>query len=188
MADLRDLLFGDVPLAEWTGDDEPWALFRDPTPENLHAVLATPGLDSRHYLEAWFGLRTLGERAPATLYGVVLDVPVDGGVDTLAAYPDHSARYLNHSGAAIVWDRTDPAIAGHIDAVLQAAAPLLGLAGVWEGERPPLRTGLARVSLLCADGLHFGEGPAAPFIASAEAGPVFAAGIALMQALIAVSG
>ena len=188
MADLRDLLFGDVPLGEWAAEGEPWSRFGDPTAANLHAVLDTQGLESRHYLEAWLGLRALGETAPATLYGVVLDVPVDGGLDTLAAYADQSARYLNHSGAAIVWDRDDAAIAALVDAVLQAGRPLLALAGVWDGSRPPVPTDTARVSLLCADGLHFGQGPSGPFMGSAEGSPVFGAGAALMEALIERAG
>jgi hypothetical protein len=42
--------------------------------------------------------------------GVVLEVPSGGAYDTLAAYADGSARYLNFSGKAIFWDAPDPKV------------------------------------------------------------------------------
>src|SRR4051794_629643 len=112
---LREVLFGDVPLGDWAAAsaEEPWASFRaaaealarsDPAGARgaLESVLAQTGLESRHYLQAWSGLRAIGIAPPDAeakrVYGVVLDVPVSGGLDTLAAYEDRSARYLNHAG------------------------------------------------------------------------------------------
>jgi len=118
---FRETLFGDMPLSSWAaaGTGEPWARFsnaaarldrRDRTGamEELRSILHLSGLESRHYLEAWCGLRDAGV-APAPdeakhVYGIVLDVPVNSGLDTLAAYEDRRARYINFSGAVIVWD------------------------------------------------------------------------------------
>lgn len=199
---LRELLFGDLPIEQWSGDSTelPWrhfrtaadALQRDDAPaarSALHTVLATPGLESRHYLQAWDGMRQAGaEAAPqvaSTLYGVVLDVPVEGGLDTLAAYADHTARYLNFSGKVLVWEVQDPDIQCLIDAVLFAGRRVLEVAGPWDGPRPPLADGLARVSLLTPQGLHFGEAPVDALLQDPVAGPVFTTGAQLMQALIA---
>ena len=41
---------------------------------------------------------------------MVVEVPMRGAYDTLAAYQDGSARYLNFSGAAIFWDARDEAV------------------------------------------------------------------------------
>jgi hypothetical protein len=118
------------------------------------------------------------------LYGVVLDLPVNGGVDTLAGYEDGSARYINHAGSIIVYDGDDPTIKAIVNALIELSAPLLQFAGVWEGARPPLRSGRARISLLTAQGLHFGEGPADGFFDAPPALEPFRAATLLMQKLI----
>lgn len=199
--DLRELLFGDVPLHRWagTGDAPPWSLFRaaathlaadDATAARaaLADVLAQPGLESRHYLQAWDALRTLGLTPPADqakhVYGVVLDVPVTGGLDTLAAYEDHTCRYLNHSGSAIIWEQPDPIIDPLIERLLAAGRDLVHLIGPWDGSRPPLPTGQARLSLLCPSGLHFGQAPLNVLQSDERAQAAFATGAQLLAALV----
>lgn len=202
-ADMRELLFGDVPVAAWaaSGAGEPWAYFRNAAEElargdrrsaedDLMAVVTMPGLESRHYAQAWNVLRELGvvPRADEAqrVYGVVLDVPMEGGRDTLAAYEDGSARYLNYSGRAIVWDAPgrDIEVDARIGALLQSGRALATMIGPWVGARPPLGAGNARISLLTPSGLHFGEGPFGALTQDPMAGPVFRAGAALMRALI----
>ena len=201
MTELRELLFGDVPIEDWAGtsNEPPWTHFQDaehamahadvPAAEAaLHAVLDTPELESRQYLQAWSCLRQLDRDAltglPEHLFGAVLDVPLEQGYDTLAAYEDHTARYLNQGGGAIIWHVADREMDALVDALLTAARPLLATVGVWESARPPLTAGRARVSLLTAEGLHFTEGAFDKLAQLAPTGPVFAAGTALMAALI----
>lgn len=201
MTELRELLFGDVPIGDWAGTspEAPWIHFQDaehamaradvPAAEAaLHAVLNTPDLESRQYLQAWSCLRQLDRDAltgvPEELYGVVLDVPLETGVDTLAAYQDRSARYLNQGGGAIVWDTHDPVMDDLIDAMLAAAQPLTATIGVWESSRPPLTTGQARISLLTAEGLHFRDGGFDDLFQDPATAPVLSAGAALMAELI----
>ena len=71
-----------------------------------------------------------------------------------------------------------------VDALLTAARPLLATVGVWEGARPPLTAGLARISLLTPEGLHFTEGAFTQLAEDQPTAAVFAAGTALMSALI----
>jgi hypothetical protein len=198
---LRETLFGDVPLAVWAGTSatEPWRSFaqvsalasqdRDAAIRGLEEILARPGLESRHYLEAWTSLTSVGVRPPAGeakhLYGVVLDLPVRGGLDTLAAYEDLSARYLNFSGAAIIWEHPDSSLDDLIRALIGAGGDLLAKIGPWEGPRPPLPQGQARISLLTPSGLHFGQADPSLLSRDAMAAPVLQAATALMQALIA---
>jgi hypothetical protein len=201
MTELRELLFGDVPIETWAGtsNEKPWTHFQDaehamaradvPAAETaLHAVLDTADLESRQYLQAWSCLRQLDRDAltalPERLYGVVLDVPLEQGYDTLAAYDDHTARYLNQAGGAIIWHAEDGVMDALVDALLTAARPLLTTVGVWESARPPLAAGRARISLLTAEGLHFTEGPFDGLTRDPGTGAVFTAGVALMAALI----
>jgi hypothetical protein len=201
MTELRELLFGDVPIEDWAGasNEPPWTHFEDAqhamanadvaaAEAALHAVLDTPGLESRQYLQAWSCLRQLDRDAltdlPEHLYGVVLDVPLEQGYDTLAAYEDHTARYLNQAGGAIIWHAEDATMDALVDALLTAARPLLTTVGVWENARPPLTTGLARITLLTAEGLRFAEGSFEHLSADYGTGAVFTTGVALMAALI----
>jgi hypothetical protein len=177
--DTRDTLFGDLPPDEWPPAGEvaagfPWSAFavarrhlgagqtRDAVFTWLE-ILETPNLETRHYLQAWHFLRQLGEQPIATsakhVLGVVVEVALPEGLDLLAAYADHSARYYNYSGAAVIWDRPNVSLDERIDALLTAATDVVRQIGPWEGARPPApRGGDLRISFLTPSGLHFGEG------------------------------
>ena len=206
--ELRDTLFGDLPLSEWPADPssaggEPWSSFaaarrsldagdRASAVASLRRVLSTRGLESRHYLQAWHSLRQAGERPAGDeakrLYGVVVEVAMPGGLDLLAAYEDGTARYYNYSGAGIVWERPDASLDAAVSALLEAGRTLAAQIGPWEGERPPAPQGDdVRVSLLTPSGLHFGQGPFDALASDGLGGPVIAAATRLMQELIAKS-
>ena len=200
---LRETLFGDVPLSAWAAGaaGEPWASFSSAAVrlgqgdraggiDALRSIVQASGLESRHYLEAWCSLREAGI-APAPdearhLYGVVVDVPVKSGLDTLAAYENRGARYINFRGTVIVWEAPDSRLDGHIHKLLAAGRTLVGGIGPWEGKRPPLAPGQARISLLTPSGLHFGQAPLAALAQDAMAAPVIHAATELMQALVAI--
>jgi hypothetical protein len=205
--DIRDVLFGDSPADSWPVDtsdalEEPWTLFvsartfaaagdNESAKQKLRDVLALTGLESRHYLQAWHFLRALGEeplpQEAKHLYGVVVEVALDEGVDIVAAYADRSARYFNYSGAAIVWERPNDSLNGVIDALLSAGKTVAEQIGPWDGPRPGAPpTGQARISLLVPAGLHFGQGPYQALAADPMGGPVLGAALTLMQSLIAI--
>src|SRR4051812_42118729 len=119
---VRDTLFGDLPMSEWPPADsplneqEPWKSFvlgrealakrrTDDAIAHWRRVAESPGLESRHYLQAWHFLRLQGVQPSAsdgkTLLGVVLEVSMPDGLDLLAAYPERTARYYNYSGAGV---------------------------------------------------------------------------------------
>jgi hypothetical protein len=66
----------------------------------LRGVLSLPKLETRVQLWIWSGLRELGEqpdpKSAWEILGVVFEVPMQGAYDTLAAYQDGTARYLNY--------------------------------------------------------------------------------------------
>lgn len=199
---LRASLFGDQPLEKWgatAANGEPWTSFatalklRESDPagarQALAGVLGQAGLESRHYLQAWDALRAFGgaptDDQATHVYGVVVDVPMSKGTDTLAAYEDGSARYLNFSGAAIIWEHPDRSLQGEIDGLLAATRVLVARIGPWPHARPPLPPGLLRISVMTPSGLHFGQGPHDAFLKDPLAAPVLNAAGLLMQALIA---
>jgi hypothetical protein len=203
---LRDVLFGDVPASEWPAAGaehaaaEPWSSFarareqastsRAEAVLTLRGIVETTGLESRHYLQAWRALRELGVAPDAALakrvLGVVVEVPVETGLDVLAAYADRTARYLNYSGAAVVWERPNDILDAEVDALLEAGHAIAMRIGAWDGPRPVLPPGQTRLSILTPSGLHFGQGPFEILSRDALGGRAIHAATALMQRLIAL--
>jgi hypothetical protein len=154
-------------------------------------VLAHPGLESRHYLQAWDFLRQHGQRPPPEaakqVLGVVVEVGMPKGLDILAAYADHSARYHNFSGAGAVWERPDGSLDSLIDQLLAAGAKVAARIGPWEKARPAVPgAGEVRLSFLTPSGLHFGQGPMDTLQRDPLAGVVLQAAMPLMRALNAL--
>jgi len=199
--EFTDLLFGDLPASAWIGDatSEPWTLFveandclaRDDVrgaADALSRITQMARLESRHYLQAWHGLRALNQPPPLDVakhvLGVVIEVTVSYGVDVLAAYEDHTARYLNAHGGGVIWERPNSTLDQSIDHLLAAGRAIVTRIGVWTGARrgpPPVDH--VRVTLLTPSGPHFGEGPLKILERDPLAGPAVAAGVGLVQHL-----
>lgn len=203
---IRDTLFGDLPLDLWPADGAqadafPWASFIaarrhaeaseiDLAKQCWLQIIATPGLESRHYAQAWYFLRGYGSPPPAedskTILGIVIEVGMPKGLDLLAAYPDHHARYYNFSGAGVIWEHPDTSLDQIIDRLFAAAVSVVVTTGPWEKERPgPPTKGEMRISFLTPSGPHFGEASIEALVADPLAAPVIQAGGQLLQALVA---
>jgi hypothetical protein len=115
-----------------------------------------------------------------------MDVPMPAGFDTLAAYEDRSARYINFSGAAIIWDAPDSRMDGEVHKLVTAGQALAHLIGPWEGQRPALAPRQGRISLLTPSGLHFGQAPFEALAQDAMAAPVISAATELIQGLMQI--
>ena len=206
---IRDVLFGDLPFSQWPNESatdahgEPWLSFvqardqlnsgdKENSKQTLRRILETANLESRHYLQAWHFLRELGE-SPSDdeakrLYGVVVEVTLDEGLDIVAAYADHTARYFNYSGAAVVWERPNESLDQPIDSLLEAGKVVADQIGPWKEARPAAPPkGQVRISMLVPSGLHFGQGPFDALSKDPLGGPVIAAAMQLMQSLIAAT-
>src|SRR5262245_42821074 len=91
----------------------PWqALFAArPDIAELQRIAADPAEESRIRVLACRRLKEAHQPiAQKELLGVIIENAMPEGLDVLAAYPDHRARYLNHSGKALVWEASDPAM------------------------------------------------------------------------------
>ncbi|GAB1818452.1 hypothetical protein [Herbidospora sp. RD11066] len=195
---MRELLYGDVPLERWAENDPVFSAVRGSVAVGdgaqarsvLHSILASPDRPSRDHLQAWHVLRLLGEEPddPAYVHGVVVDMPVGKGLDTLAVYRDGTCRYLNHSGKILVWEASDAGIDALAADVVAAGAAIASRIGPWIGPRPPLPQGVLRLSMLCSGGLYFGEGPASALMADPMAGHLVNASVRLLEALTSRAG
>jgi hypothetical protein len=204
---IRDTLFGDMPMTDWpptsapTQNLEPWKSFvlareameagrTGEAVELWKNIAQTPDLESRHYLQAWHFLRQQGVKPPQgdekKLLGVVVEYTLKGGLDLLAAYPEHTARYYNFSGAGVIWEHPDASLDGMIDALLQAGQQVLNQIGPWDQPRPaPPPEGHIRLNFLSPAGLHFGQAAFDVLARDPLAKPTITAATALMQALVA---
>jgi hypothetical protein len=154
----------------------------------LRSAAEDPGLESRLRALAFLRLRQQGLEVPKRkLLGVVLEVGLPGGLDTLAAYPDHRARYFNHSGKLLVWEvpGADPEVDGAIDALISAGQQVVDRIGPWDKPRRPAPgPSSLRMSFVVSDGLYFGEGPMKTLQVDPMGGPVIAHGTKLLQLLV----
>jgi len=143
----------------------------------LRRVLNAPQLETRIQLWVWSALRELGQTPDAKsafeVLGAIIEFPSGGGYDTLAAYVDGSARYLNFSGAAIFWDAEDPAIKAMCQALVDSTIPASNRA------KPRLSLSLPRgipqVTMLTRSG---------PFVIASPPDSVIGPGAALMMELM----
>jgi len=120
------------------------------------------------------------------VFGVVVEVGMLKGLDLLAAYPDHSARYYNFCGAGVVWEHPDTSLDSLIDELLAASEQVVKQIGPWDEKRPPAPpTGQMRISFLTPSGLHFGQAPMQALTSDPLGGRVVQLATTLMQELIA---
>jgi hypothetical protein len=203
---IRETLFGDMPLEQWPptiSNEFPWSEFEKARSHlvagNQKAAIdcwlnitQQPNLEARQYLQAWHFLRQNGQQPPPEIaknvLGAVIEVAMPNGLDLLAAYPDHSARYYNFSGNGVVWEHPDSSLNAAIDELLAAPKIIVDKIGPWDQPRPeaPPRD-QARLNFLTPSGLHFGQAPMAVLTRDPMAGRVFQSATILMKALIAKS-
>jgi hypothetical protein len=199
---MRDLLFGDVPRSNWGSDEKglPWDRFahaNDAWEKNDRAgamaiwreIAEAPALESRHYLQAWHFLRQAGEMPPESLakkvYGVVVEVGMENGADTLAAYVDGTVRYINYTNNVIVWEHPDDSLDATLHDLLKAGEQIALQIGPWEEDRlPSPEPGMLRLNILVPSGLHFGQAPFGMLAQDPLAAPVVTAATRLLQQLV----
>jgi hypothetical protein len=199
---LRELLFADLPAGQAravfanVGDAGRSlvaladAAERGDTASALAALASAPAwnTDTRLHLQAWSLARDAGVEAgdgAKDVLGVVVDMGLGDGLDTLAGFADGSARYLNHSGSAIVWEVPDMAIGQLVRHLLDEAAIVVVMGGPLEGERlPPPSRGHTMLSVLTRGGIYVGAGPIDAISEDPRGGPVITAATELLQALV----
>jgi hypothetical protein len=152
-------------------------------------IADTEETESRNVLQAWTFLRANGVVPPPSVernvLGVVVEMPVSGSRDVLAAYRNGSCRYLNHSGRVAV---VDDALQADARAVTDVGQVLGQVLGTWDGAAlPDLPRGHARLTLLTPAGFRFGQGPANVLLRDPNAVPVLDASAHLLAKVVELS-
>jgi hypothetical protein len=126
----------------------------------LAALAADPSQEGRIRYLATQKLRNAGQRVPLKqLFGVIVEMPLEGGLDTLAAYSDGSVRYINQTGRMTLAEPS-AGLDEQVGNLLSVARPVVKAIGPWGKPRlPPPAQGDIRLSFLVSDGLCFGQGP-----------------------------
>jgi hypothetical protein len=148
----------------------------------LQALANDAASEGRHRYLAYARLRALKhEVTPKVLLGVIVEYPLNGGLDTIAAFSDGGVRYINYTGKMAVFEGTkelDP----FVKSLFAASAPAVAHHGPWEAPRkPPPGAGDVRITFLVSDGLYFGEGPMSDMDREASAGPILYSAARLLQ-------
>ncbi len=132
---------------------------------------------------AYNRLRASGEQVPKKeLLGVIVEVPLQNGLDVLAAFSEGGVRYLNQSGKVAIFEGRGNPVEGLAKELLTASRPVVNAIGPWEKQRlPPPKAGSVRITFLVSDGLYFGEGPFGALQNDPMAGPVLARAAQLLQ-------
>ncbi len=142
--------------------------------------------EARMRLWAWHNLRMLGKYPSPDLsrqvLGVIIEVPFEERMDVLAAYADGTARYLNHQGGTIIWDRLDELITPLVMTVIREAMPI----GAPQEDRmeDPVPPNQVRLSVLTPGGIHVWQGEPGDNPTLAK---VFASMADLLRALVQVT-
>lgn len=189
---MYNLLFCDEPsLFNKTNDGNPtyWedALFLNPNEKGIRAVAENTEEESRVRVLAYNWLRENKKTlTKGILLGVIVEVPLEGGLDTLAAYSDGRVRYINQTGKLTVVELGGSAnIEKLAKELVEVSVPVVQKIGPWEKDRlPPPAKGNIRMTFLVSDGLYFGEGPLAIMQNEPMAGPVISKAIQLLQTVV----
>lgn len=177
-------------LAAGTG--EPWSSFIVSearirgglgAKRTLLAIAEDPTFETRARLWAWTALRRIGEKPSAfhagEVLGFVVEVPMGGRRDVLAAYADGSARFLGFAGQVIAREANGN-IDATTDALLVEARVLLKVPAA-PRQSAPLPPDRVRMTAISANGTHMVEVPWSEVEPPAKYAAVFTAAAKLLQ-------
>ena len=130
-------------------------------------------------------LRASGDDVPAKiLLGVIIEVPLEQGLDVLAAFAEGGVRYLNQSGKVAIFEGQGHPAEALAKELIEVSQPIVNQIGPWDKERLPPPQVNVRMSFLVSDGLYFGEGPFEALQADPLAGSLLAKATQLVQRVV----
>jgi len=170
---------------------EPWTTLLAATPDlaALSRIAGDESGEGRVRALAYKRLRDAGQAVPSRkLLGVIVEVPLDGGLDVLAAFCEGGVRYLNQSGKIAIFEGAGNPVEALAKELVSISQAVVDRIGPWEKSRlPPPKAGNVRLSFLVSDGLYFGEGPFELFQRDPMAGPVLGKASQLLQKSVDVA-
>ena len=153
--------------------------------EGLQKITTDTAIESRAKILAYNQLAKndfIAEKKE--LLAVIVEVGLDHGLDTLAAFKDGTARYINQTGKMIIWESADSDSEKLVKELFTNSLPIIEQIGPWNAaRRPQPAKGMARISFLVSDGLYFGEAPMSTLFNDPLAKSALLSAAALMQFL-----
>lgn len=167
----------------------PWhsVLFNlQPDPAAVRALAEDQEQESRVRILAYNWLRGNRQEVPKKEFlGIVVEVPLDRGLDVLAVYGDGRIRYINQTGKLVVFESAPANVGAQAGKLLAASRAAITKIGPWEHPRlPPPKQGKIRLTFLVSDGLYFGEGPLPGMDCDPIAAPIIGEAGKLLQMVV----
>lgn len=166
-ADDAGQLFGDAPDVRVVQ-----AIAQDATEESRVRLLAAQWLRAHGHAPA----------APQVL-GVVIEVPLEHSMDTLAAYADGRVRYIGQDGGTAVFEGAPEDVAQQAKTLVAAAVAAYGAANPHKPAHAP-HNGRMRLTILAQEGNRVLEGSLHSIMQDALAKPVLEQGRSLLQLVV----
>lgn len=193
---LYELLFCDNEAAYQAGStaqpEYPWSVLfaAAPDPDALLQLANDSSLETRVRGLAATKLHALGGPAPKPeLYGVIVEIGLEQGLDVLAVFGDGTARYINQAESAIVFDAPNSTTNELVHNLWHHSIQVVNRIGPWDKPRlAPPGTDTVRLSFLVSGQLFFGQGPINVFFSDPMAGPVLDAATKVMVYLTQNAG
>ncbi len=165
--------------------DDVGQLFGDaPDARVVQAIAQDANEESRVRLLAAQWLRANGhEPAAPEVLGVVIEVPLDGSMDTLAAYADGRVRYINQTGRTAVFEGAPADVAAQAKALVASAIPAFVKASTQKPVYAP-GAGQLRFTFLSQDGNRVTDGFFSDIVRDELAKPVLEQGQRLLDLVV----
>jgi hypothetical protein len=184
--DIR--LFKNDDIVEGAESNGLWPILlaENPDATALRKIAGDETNEGRVRAIAFNRLRAAAEQVPAKiLLGIIVEVPLEDGLDVLAAFAEGGVRYLNQSGKVAVFEAPGSPVEALAKELLAVSQPVVDQIGPWEKNRlAPPRLGNVRMTFLVSDGLYFGEGPFGALQRDPLGGPVLAKATQLLQSAV----
>jgi hypothetical protein len=178
---VKDTLYGNLPMEQWPpqGGDvtvSPWSEFvaarnhmavgeTDKAIAWWQAIVASPGLEVLHYVQAWHFLRQNGmqpsEEEAKNVYGVVGEQGASGVM--IAVFLDGQARLYGDQGQGIVWTHPDASLDPLIESVLGGAVALVHKMKQSDPRIASSKTSINSISVLTPSGVYTKTGTSGSF-------------------------
>lgn len=184
---VYNLLFCDDASLFKSTDDATRSLFADGTePTVVRAIADDRDEESRVRMLAYNWLHENAQPVPPKeTLGVVIEVPLEQGLDVLAAYADGTVRYINHMGSISVYESYPAEIAAQAKEVVETAHGMVKQQPVGTRRRQaPPSLGDVRLTALVSDGLYVGQGAFEAIATGKQTAPVLQGAQKLLDLIV----
>ena len=120
---------------------EPWATLLSESADvaALRQIAESDSEHSRARALAYRRLRSAGVDSAKSVLGFIVEVPVEGGLDVLAAYSDGRVAYLHQTGATVAIENPSPQVVALTTNLTRSGYEIVDKVGALDRKRSPSR-------------------------------------------------